>query len=86
MAEATTPMAEASRRSDSSTWRLLAPTALSSAFCRVRWATVMKKVLKIMNPPTSRATIAKISRASTSTTAHPTPAITGPLEEDCRGR
>ena len=54
-------MPSASISTVASTCRRVAPIARSSAFSRVRWATVMKKVLKMMNPPTSRATRAKIS-------------------------
>ena len=45
------------------TWRRLAPRQRSRASSRVRWATMMVKVLKIRNPPTSRATKAKASSA-----------------------
>ena len=39
----------------------LAPSARSRPFSRVRWATVIENVLKIMNAPTSNATKAKTS-------------------------
>ena len=55
------PTATASARTEPSTWRLLAPTALSKPFSLVRWATVIENVLKIMNAPTSRAMTAKMS-------------------------
>ena len=64
------PTSEATRATitDSSntefiTWRRLAPRQRSRASSRVRWATMMVKVLKIRNAPTSRATKAKASRA-----------------------
>lgn len=61
MSEATIPTPIASTSTAASTWRRLAPTARRRPFSRVRWATVMKKVLKIMKPPTSRAMTAKTS-------------------------
>jgi hypothetical protein len=54
-------MPSASSSTLASTWRRLAPMARSSAFSRVRWATVMENVLKMMNPPTSTATRANTS-------------------------
>ena len=45
------------------TWRRLAPRQRSRASSRVRWATMMVKVLKIRKAPTSRATKAKASSA-----------------------
>ena len=60
MAEAMTPTATASAITEPSTWRLLAPSARSRPFSRVRCATVIENVLKIMNAPTSSAMIAKI--------------------------
>ena len=57
--EARTPTTSASISTAASTCRRVAPSARSSPFCRVRWATVIEKVLKIMNAPTSSATIAK---------------------------
>ena len=53
--EAIRPTASASTSTDTRTCRFLAPSARSSAFSRVRCATVMKNVLKMMKPPTSRA-------------------------------
>ena len=44
-------------------WRRLAPSVRSIANSRVRWATVIEKVLKIRNAATNSATPAKISRA-----------------------
>ena len=44
-------------------WRRLAPSVRSIANSRVRWATVIEKVLKIRNAATNRATPAKISSA-----------------------
>ena len=60
MAEAMTPTATASAITEPSTWRLLAPSARSRPFSRVRCATVIENVLKIMNAPTSSAMTAKI--------------------------
>jgi hypothetical protein len=61
-AEATAPTMVASINTDPLTWRPEAPMALSSAISRVRWATVMEKVLLMMNAPTNMATSAKINR------------------------
>ena len=60
--EAMRPTATASTSTEPSSWRRLAPSARSSPFSRVRCATVIANVLNIMNPPTSTATTAKISR------------------------
>ena len=60
--DATRPTPSASRRTEPRTCRRLAPRARSRACSRVRWATVIENVLKIMNPPTSRAMMAKMSR------------------------
>ena len=59
--DASTPTTSASIRTEASTCRRVAPSARSSPFCRVRCATVIEKVLKIMNAPTSSATTAKNS-------------------------
>ena len=45
MAEAITPTARASSMTDCSTWRRLAPMALSRASSLVRWATMIENVL-----------------------------------------
>ena len=45
MTDATTPTAAVSATTDPSTWRRLAPRARSSADSRVRWATMIEKVL-----------------------------------------
>ena len=60
--DAIMPTARASTSTEAKIWRRLAPSARSSPFSLVRCATVMEKVLNIMNPPTSTATTAKISR------------------------
>ena len=52
--EPTMPMVSASPRTPS-TWRRVAPSVRSSASSRVRWATVIENVLKMMNAPTSTA-------------------------------
>ena len=57
-AEASSPTVTASASTEDRTWRRVAPSARSRPFSRVRWATVMEKVLKIMNAPTSRAVMA----------------------------
>ena len=43
-------------------WARLAPRARVSASSRIRWATMMEKVLRIRKIPTNRATAAKPSR------------------------
>ena len=55
------PTVAASTSTPPRIWRLLAPSARSRPFSRVRCATVIENVLKIMKAPTSRATTAKIS-------------------------
>ena len=60
--DAMMPTTTASSSTEPSTCRLLAPSARSRPFSRVRCATVIENVLKIMNAPTSSATTAKISR------------------------
>ena len=62
IAEATTPSTTASATTMRITWRRLEPIARSVAVSLVRCATVIEKALKITNPPTIRATIAKSSR------------------------
>ncbi len=59
--DAMTPTTNASRSTDSRIWRRPAPSARSRPFSRVRWATVIENVLKIMKAPTSRATRANTS-------------------------
>jgi hypothetical protein len=61
--EATTATISDSSSTEFITWRRLAPRQRSRASSRVRWATMMVKVLKIRNAPTSRDTKAKASRA-----------------------
>ena len=56
------PTAAASMSTEPRTWRLLAPRARNRPFSRVRWATVMAKVFKMMKAPTSRATTAKMRK------------------------
>ena len=48
---------------DWKTWRRLAPTIRSSASSRVRWPTMIEKVLKMVKPPTKRAMKPKMSSA-----------------------
>ncbi len=60
--EATTPITSASSTTDTIIWRRLAPMARISASSLVRCATMMEKVLKMMNAPTNRAIPAKPSR------------------------
>ena len=57
-AEASSPTVTASASTEDRTWRRVAPSARSRPFSRVRWATVIENVLKIMNAPTSRAVMA----------------------------
>ena len=51
MRDATAPTMSASASTERNTWRRLAPTMRSSASSRVRWPTVMEKVLKMVKPP-----------------------------------
>ncbi len=62
MVEATRPTITASNSTEPRTWRWPAPMARSSASSRLRCATTIENVLKMMNEPTSSATTAKISR------------------------
>ena len=55
------PIASASSSTEPSTCRRAAPTIRSSANSRVRWATVIESVLKIVNAPTKIATPPKTS-------------------------
>jgi hypothetical protein len=52
-------MTDDSTSTDPSTWPRPAPIARSIANSRVRWATVIENVLKMMNPPTTSAMTAK---------------------------
>jgi hypothetical protein len=61
--EASTPTIADSASTEVSTWRRLAPRQRSRASSRVRWATMMAKVLKMRKAPTNSATPAKPSRA-----------------------
>jgi hypothetical protein len=63
MTEASRPTASASTSTEPSTWRRYAPTIRSRPSSRVRWATVIESVLKIVNAPTRIATPPKISSA-----------------------
>ena len=56
------PTTVASRSTDRVTCRLLAPRARSNAISFWRWATMIEKVLKMMNAPTNRAIRAKTIR------------------------
>ena len=61
MIDAPSPRASASIITEPSTCRRAAPTMRSIANSRVRWATVIESVLKIVNAPTKIATPPKIS-------------------------
>ena len=61
--EASTPRMRASSSTERKSWRRLAPTMRSRASSRVRWPTMIEKVLKMVKPPTNREMKAKISRA-----------------------
>ena len=60
--DAPSPRASASSSTEPSTWRRAAPTMRSIANSRVRWATVIESVLKIVNAPTRIATPPNTSR------------------------
>ena len=62
MIDAPSPRASASISTEPSTWRRAAPTMRSIANSRVRWATVIESVLKIVNAPTRTATPPNTSR------------------------
>ena len=62
MIDAPSPRASASIITEPSTWRRAAPTMRSIANSRVRWATVIESVLKIVNAPTRTATPPNTSR------------------------
>ena len=53
----------ASTSTDRNTWRRLAPTIRSRASSRVRWPTMIEKVLKMVKPPTNSEMKAKTSSA-----------------------
>ncbi len=61
--EDTTPITKASITTEVITWRPLAPSARNSASSRVRCATMIENVLKMMNAPTNRATNANTRNA-----------------------
>ena len=62
-AEATMPTSRASVSTEPMSWVRLAPMARSRPSSRVRWATRIENVLKMMKAPTSRATAANMRRA-----------------------
>ena len=62
-ADASTPSASASASTDPSTWRRSAPAIRRRPSSRVRCATVIESVLKIVNAPTSTATPPNTSSA-----------------------
>jgi hypothetical protein len=57
------PSTSPSLRTERRTWPREAPRVRSRANSRARWATVIEKVLKMMNAPTNREIPAKASRA-----------------------
>ena len=59
----TSPMMADSASTMASNWRRNAPRHRSRASSRLRWATMMENVLKMMKAPTNSATPAKISSA-----------------------
>ena len=61
--EASRPTSAASIRTAISTWREEAPSVLSIANSRARWATVIENVLKIRKAPTKTAIPANTSSA-----------------------
>jgi len=61
--EASSPTMPASASTDRKICRRLAPRIRSSASSRVRWPTMMEKVLKMVKPPTNREMKAKTRRA-----------------------
>ncbi len=61
--EASTPMVSASTATERRTWDRVAPSVRSEANSRVRSATEIEKVLKMMKAPTSSAAPAKASSA-----------------------
>ena len=61
--DARAPIASASLTTTPSTCRRVAPSARSIANSRIRWATVIEKVLKMMNAPTRIAAPASASSA-----------------------
>ena len=63
IADASRPVTNASVTTEPRIWRRFAPSVRSIANSRVRWATVIEKVLKIRNAATNSETPAKISSA-----------------------
>ena len=61
-ADATSPTRAASPTTDAMTWPRLAPRARSRPSSRVRWATRIEKVFRIMNAPTNSEMPANTSR------------------------
>ena len=62
--DAPAPISSASDSTEPSTWRRSAPTIRSSPSSRVRWATVIESVLKIVKAPTRMATPPNTSRTT----------------------
>ena len=62
ISEATSPISAASSSTERITCRRLAPSVRSIANSRIRWATVIEYVLKMMKRPTNTAAPAKASR------------------------
>ena len=62
MSDASSPMTSDSRMTEPRTCRREAPIVRSVANSRVRWATVIEKVLKMTNAPTKSAMPAKTRR------------------------
>ncbi len=61
--DARMPRMVASNKTERNTWRRLAPTIRSRANSRVRWPTMIEKVLKMVNPPTNSEMKANTSSA-----------------------
>ena len=61
--DASTPITSASSSTERSTWRRLAPIVRSIANSRVRWATVIANVLKMMNAPANTVAPANASNS-----------------------
>ena len=59
----TAPTTAASASTERNSWRRLAPTTRRRASSRVRWPTMIEKVLKMVKAPTNKAIKAKTSRA-----------------------
>ena len=60
--EPASPIASASATTERSTWRLVAPSARSSASSRERWATVIDRLFWIVKAPTNTAIPPNTSR------------------------